>query len=446
MAADPETRVRLFISGAAAAMSAGHFEAALQLAEPGAAAATDLERSIDLGRATISIGAALLGLGRGSEVKDRLVPVYERLADDPAAVDTLAVLARLIGRSLWITAEDPAAAELWFDRCVRLSESAELWTELADCFSSYGGLMITTGRPTMGLGMLQIALSVARDHDLGAAQLNVRNNLASFLATRRPAEARGHVEEGLALARRLGERELEMWLYGTAAHVYWVSGAWEAFERISADGSDHATGATDFYGDAVALRRGVLQPQPLVVRDDADPQWRAAMIGRRGLAAWQGGETATAATLLGEASGLLQQLVEFDDDFPSYWALCLEAACDADERHFGRGWLHAVTSAPKGKLPTVVRVLIPYFRARLAAEADAVTVESDYLAASSALRDFGAPMWLGLALLRHAQWLIAQGRGDAATALLDEAEQIFGTLRAVPDLDRTRQARAFAIR
>jgi len=381
-------------------------------------------------------------------VSGRLIPVYERLEPDSTAVETLAVLAKNIGRSMWVTAADVPGAEIWFDRCVRLAESIELWAELADCFSSYGGLMITTGRPTMGLGMLRIALDVTREHDLGAAQLNVRNNLACFLATRRPSDALPHAREGLALAERLGDRAIEIWLRGTAFHLYWITGDWDAVDRgLVATGDEHTIAAVqEFYCDAVDLFRGELVANAAEVAGEIDVQWRSAVLGRAALQAWAGQDHSRAVALLADAVRVLHQLVEFDDDFPSYWSLMLEAACDAGGHPEADRWLDIVLRAPRGQVPTMLRALAPYFRARLARSNDPVAVEADYLEAVAALRSFGTPLWLGLALLRHAEWLVSQGRGEAATAQLDEAEQIFWSLRAVPLAERARQARAYAIR
>jgi len=38
------------------------------------------------------------------------------------------------------------------------------------------------------------------------------------------------------------------------------------------------------------------------------------------------------------------------------------------------------------------------------------TVECDFVAAAKALREFGAPYWLGRTLLEYAEWLTACGR------------------------------------
>jgi hypothetical protein len=97
-------------------------------------------------------------------------------------------------------------------------------------------------------------------------------------------------------------------------------------------------------------------------------------------------------------------------------------------------------------LPALLRALLPYFRARLAQGGNQTVIEADFVEAATALRAFGTPIWLGLTLLRHAEYLISAGQGESATELLDEAEEIFSTLRAAPWIAKAQHARAFAIR
>ncbi len=51
--------------------------------------------------------------------------------------------------------------------------------------------------------------------------------------------------------------------------------------------------------------------------------------------------------------------------------------------------------------------------------------------------------WLAVTLLEHGEWLVAQGRGPEAEAVLGEAREIFVRLRARPWLDRLAGVAAF---
>ena len=48
---------------------------------------------------------------------------------------------------------------------------------------------------------------------------------------------------------------------------------------------------------------------------------------------------------------------------------------------------------------------------------------------------------MAVTLLEHAEWLTAQGHGDAAEEGLDEAAEVFARLAATPWLERLEQVR-----
>jgi len=99
-------------------------------------------------------------------------------------------------------------------------------------------------------------------------------------------------------------------------------------------------------------------------------------------------------------------------------------------------------------VPPLLRALVPYFRARLGAvtAADDSLVDADFSSAAAALGAFGTPYWRARCLLDHAEWLGDHSRVTDATALADEAERIFTSLRATPWVDRAQKARALTVR
>jgi tetratricopeptide (TPR) repeat protein len=446
LTSDDDQSMSLMIRASAVAVTAGEARRAFELAEQAMDIARANGRASELTQAAVHLGEALLLQGRSIEIPDRLVPVYDAIEEDRSSLEVRATLAKIIGRSYWLTASDLAAAETWFDRCARLAESSELWSALADCLGAYGGLMVTTGRPTMGLGMLRIALDVARAHDLVFAELSIRNNLASFSAARNLAEARRHVQAGLALSQRLGERSNASYLHATHAHICWEAGAWDEAAEGEVGVELAAFEGTAFYLNAIRLFRGETVEDAAPQSGSPDPQWLALIEAHHALAAWSAGDVSTAHAGLVSAVVAMHPMTDFDDDFPSLWALMMEAGCDAGGTPEATAWLARVADAPRGMLPTAIRALLPYFRARLARDGSRTAIESDFVEAATALRAYGSPLWLALALLRHAEYLIAVGEGEAATGQLDEAEQIFIGLRAAPWIDRARHARAFAIR
>lgn len=82
------------------------------------------------------------------------------------------------------------------------------------------------------------------------------------------------------------------------------------------------------------------------------------------------------------------------------------------------------------------------FRARLSrGSADAHETVDNYKLAEDLFRERGMVFWLGAALLERAEWLI-EIASDDARPLLDEARDIFGSLKARPWLDRPEVAEA----
>jgi hypothetical protein len=59
-------------------------------------------------------------------------------------------------------------------------------------------------------------------------------------------------------------------------------------------------------------------------------------------------------------------------------------------------------------------------------------VETDFVSAARALRAFGAPFYLGRALLDHAEWLDAHGQMAEAMPVAAQAREMFVGLTAGP--------------
>jgi ATP/maltotriose-dependent transcriptional regulator MalT len=77
------------------------------------------------------------------------------------------------------------------------------------------------------------------------------------------------------------------------------------------------------------------------------------------------------------------------------------------------------------------------FRARLdATQGRDEKVEENFRAAEALFREFDLAFYLAATQLEHAEWLAAQGRGDEAEPLLDEARKTFEGLEARPWLER----------
>jgi tetratricopeptide (TPR) repeat protein len=277
------------------------------------------------------------------------------------------------------------------------------------------------------------------------------NNLASFLAGRDVAAARRYVEEGRALARRLGDVSSSGFLDNTAVYIYWLSGDWD--EALSL-GTQLTGSAVDVMGylylDVIAAARGIPAPkQPDGTSGHGDvPQVTAPLEALRARQLFELGDVAGAMNAASEALQLYHGFGGFDDDFPVFWTLAFDLAMELGDPARAEAILGLATSAPRGKQSPIVRALSPYLRARVAvvADRDFAVVDADFDAAATALRAFGAPYWLARCLLDRSEWLSRHGRSDEAQATADEAVAVFTLLGAQPWLRRAEHARAAALR
>jgi hypothetical protein len=96
--------------------------------------------------------------------------------------------------------------------------------------------------------------------------------------------------------------------------------------------------------------------------------------------------------------------------------------------------LTAPESEPIGLRTPLIAAHAHRFRGRMAGSAEAAGAH--FAEAERILRDLGITFWLAVALLEHAESLVAGGRPDEAGGLLDEARATFVALRATPWLAR----------
>ncbi|HET7311021.1 MAG TPA: adenylate/guanylate cyclase domain-containing protein [Mycobacteriales bacterium] len=452
-AADDVTTGELAVGAASASLAAGRSAEALELAEQAASAFERAGRRVQWAHATSVVGECINNSGNVGDMPERLIAVYESLEENAETRRVMAKLAQQIGRAFFAGRADGASGAIWADRATVLADAEEDPLLLAESISGYAAILMTTRRPTMGLGMLRVALEVARDNDLPRAQLIPLNNLASFLAGRDLAKARGYAEEGLALAQRLGDGDTGGYLAATRAFIYWLGGQWDELTddvQLSGMTADHFLSAVFGVYRGLALHaRGEPVPAPEVdYAHITSTQMRSAALTGLSLHLLSTGDDRGGLKAALEALDTYFDFGGFDDDFPTYWCALLDAAMQVQDLEVADRWLRRVADAPRGQLSGVLRALVPYFRARMGilTNVDAALVDADFDSAAGALRAFGTPYWHGRCLLDQAEWRSNQGRVADATPLLDAAEGIFTSLRAAPFIERVRRARALAVR
>ena len=444
-------------------LAEGSAECAMQMAEVAdATTLADTAREhyllagmpIDAARTVALWGLVQINAGSTEAPSERLGATFDEIVDLPGAEKVAAELALQMARSLYMS-ETPTPETLqWFDRSVTLAEAIEDFPLLVRAMSSYGGALMLAGRPTMGLGVLQIALDVTKRRGLHQARVNPLNNLVAFLAPRDLASARAYAEEAVPLMRRMGDRSIGAFLTPNYMFVLWLSGDWDTAHTFWREVHDEMPFAVPDLSPLTILAviqaaRG--EPLGLPALDELLPGPDAPSLGCNhmlltALELSVVGNTAGAAAKAAQAVDRYLHVAGMDDDFYAFWVCAVELAVEGGALDEADRLVHIVADAPPGKVSPYLRAQLPRLQAELAvARGDDADVADLLTRAAAALREFGAPFYVARALLLHAEWLVSHGLGDGAQPLLDEAQRIFTELRARPWLDRAVSAQTLVV-
>ena len=437
---------RLTEAMARADMAVGSAADAAVLARQAQSFYTAAGAELDTLRAQALWAEGEIAAGNGQVVVQPLAAAYALVEKRSDAAAVAAQVALQCARGYYLSYGDSETAIPWFDRAVQLSEALEDLPQLASTLSSYAGAFVLVGRPRMGLGLLQVSLAIARDLDDPIIRLKPLNNLVSFLATRDLPATLPYAEEGLAVVRRLRDREWGLSLAASIMHAYWNSGSWDQLLDLYAEFGDgpevnSVVLLMEVYAGLVSAARGepveALPAKPTVrgnrsdVMIDIVDQYLEAAVARAD------GDFADAARLTAMAAISFAGVSGIDDDFPTFWLTSIDDALVIGDVARAEELLALVTSHPYGHVVPFLRCHLPRVRALINAAAGKDDgVERDLVAATKALGEFGARYWLGRTLLDHAEWLIARGRAIEAPALAVHATRIFEELGAKPWLER----------
>jgi class 3 adenylate cyclase/tetratricopeptide (TPR) repeat protein len=437
---------RLTEEMARAEMAVGLADAAASLAEHAQDLYTSAGAEVDAWRAQALWAEAQIAAGNGQVVVEPLAASYALVENRADAAPVAAQLALQCARGYYLSYGEAETSIPWFDRAVQLAEALEDLPQLSSTLASYAGAFVLVGRPRMGLGLLRVSLELARELDDPVIRLKPINNLVSFLATRDLPAAVPYAEEGLAVVRRLRDREWGISLGGSVMHVYWISGRWDEAIELHAELGEglelnslllvmkaYAALISACRGDPV--ERLAATPTLQGTRSDVMVELVEAFL--EAAVARAGGDLVHAAELTRTSAIRWAGLTGIDDDFATFWLTGIEDALAVGDVAAAEELLALVTARPHGHITPYIRAQLPRVRAVINAGAGMHEgVERDFVAAAKALREFGAPYWLARTLLEHAEWLTARGREIQAPALAAEAARIFEELRARPWLKR----------
>lgn len=307
------------------------------------------------------------------------------------------------------------------------------------------------------------ALRVALDAGIPSPALRAYYNLSCTLYYGDNYDAAlEHAREGVAYARRFGDRNWEGGLLALAIGTLVLQGKWNAalaFAREvprldEVDAPEEVTplrfAAVELLGalPQMYVARGELDEAERFVlrfadfRDSADVQERSAYAS--GMCMVQRGRgrfdeaLATGLAAFAAHESLGSKFLAAKLGFVG----AAEAATELGDLDRLESLLAVVADLGAGKKAPFLDAHAERFRARLAAaRGEAEEGENAFKAAAGLMREIGLPFWLAVTELEHAEWLDGQGRGEEAEALLGVSREIFADLEAAPWLERATRDR-----
>jgi tetratricopeptide (TPR) repeat protein len=368
-------------------------------------------------------------------------------SEDPD--EDLAALAAQIGRFTFFGGD----AELGLQRieiALDIAEALLLPEILSQALNTKAIILLSLGRKQEALALLRFALDVALEHDRPSAALRAYFNLADSLAQiDRYEDAAEVVREGLAFARRVGNRNQE-WNFIGQLYPMFALGLWDqAVEMISELPEDRWADARQTHstvaivGAQINAHRGRLEEADRIMQlcaeleNSADLQERGAHLCAKSRLLLIRGDAAEALRSAEDALGVREALGISSEPVKEAFTTAVEAALALGKADKVEELLGLVERLPRGRLPAFLSAHATRFRARLAVlRGELDKAEARFKAAGGLFREIAAPFYLAVTLLEHGEWLVGEGRSEEAKPLLAEAHEIFERLEASPWRER----------
>ena len=301
---------------------------------------------------------------------------YDVLKDDEPDED-LGLLFQRLGAAYTFAGDWERARER-LDRATEIGEGLGSALLLAGTFNGRGILAAYTGRQQERLAMLRQAREIALEHDLevlGSIYFNLSD--AEFFRDQYE-EALGYLEQGLALARRRGNRLGEWATLAETTFPLLMLGRWdEALERAGEIPEDRLQETTtlSLLESSVQIRiaRGEVAEARRVLglypETSADVQERSSVLGARAAVLRAEGrlEEAVAAALacLDDQSGTTPAAVFSPQQGKQAFPLAVETLLALGRRGEAAEWVARFDAVPPGLRPPFAQAQAQRLRALL---------------------------------------------------------------------------------
>ena len=381
----------------------------------------------------------------GLEIMDRS---YELLSQEEPDED-LAELAAQLGRFLFFAGKHDLSMQRIED-ALEMTEALSLPETFSNALNTKAIILISHGRHLEGLALLQHALSVALEHDKPSAALRAYFNLADSLAQAdRYEDAEALVDDGLALARRIGNRAWELRFLGQM-YPRFALGKWDELRSVieQVPSGDEWTTARQVYraaasqGVVVSVHQGRLDEAERMIamleefQSSSDMQERTSHdLGKSRLLLARG-DPEGALTLAETVLAFTPELGYGQENVKESFVAAVEATLELNDLEKAEELLRRVDELPPGHFPQFMKAQSMRFRGRIAAAANDDDAERLFKGATGLFRELALPFYLAATQLEYAEWASARGRTDDAAGLVAEARDTFEQLEARPWLER----------
>ena len=366
---DPPVQAELHERAGQMAFNAAHAEEAATHFEAAIALFDEAGETHARARVEARLAQIMWDRGRLEEGLERMDRSYQELSLEEPDAD-LAGLAAQIGRFLFFAGRHDVAMER-IESALTLSEGLALPETFSQALNTKAILLISHGRQLEGLALLRYALEVALEHDKPSAALRGYFNLADSLSQAdRYEEAESAVRDGLAYARRVGNRYQELLFLGQS-YALFALGKWEEALDWAAELPEDWMSARQAYSTvssicvSVLVHQGNLEEAERVVAllgdfaTSMDAQERAGhACGRARLLLARGDASealrvAQTALDMSDEMGLSQEYVK------ESVVTALEAALELGDAARAQQLLALVDELPAGNLPAILPRPIP---------------------------------------------------------------------------------------
>ena len=370
----------------------------------------------------------------------------ETVADEEPDAD-LAELAEVRARLRFFLG-DVEGASTRVERALEIAEALYVPGVLVDALNTKHLVLGASGREEEALALLQRAIELGRQHDLGHRLLRALYNLSYQMTVRDDNRAAVQIDlECLEIARRRGDRVGEMMANGHLGYAYYALGDWDEVDRILAelDSSNVDRSVLDRVGIGIPLlvgRGDLAEARSRLEEGDSsrtsgEIQQRAGYLLCEGWLLTAEGRPAEGLAAFREALALEDRL-QPRHPFTKYTLIgALEAALAVPDLDAASELLDLWEAMRPVDRTPLLEAHWERARAALAvARGDADSAEPSLAKSLEIFRKLEMPYDVGTSLVAQAEWLVGRDREAEAEPLVAEAREIFQRLRARPMLER----------